>query len=251
MWDLRDSPVNMGKWARAKQSLTLAAAHPSRTARGIFRLPLEQDAAARIAALPALELVELVPGGKNYDVTVGLQSARHSWSLGSSEQMILQILLRGRGCTKVFEIGTFNGGTTRLLAESLPDGGKVWTIDLPPTEYDATQDPAGFTGADVGAAYLLSPAAAKVHQLRGNSLEFDFSEFEGLMDLVLVDGGHEYANGFSDSLTALRLLRPGGVVVWDDFEPQWPGLVCGVCDAMGDHRLARLTKTPFAVYATL
>jgi hypothetical protein len=65
---------------------------------------------------------------------------------------------------------------------------------------------------------------------------------------VLVDGGHEYENGVADTLAALVLVRPGGIVLWDDFEPYWHGLVNGISDAMRGRRICRLAGTAFAVY---
>ena len=207
-------------------------------------MPLEQQAAARIASLPVVELADLIGDVNGMTVNVAPKGERHDWSLGAAEQVILQLLIRARGCSTAFEIGTFNGGTTRVLAEALPEEGRVWTIDLPSTDFDSTQAPDGFRGAQVGVAYRDSPAVGKITQLFGDSLEFDFAGFESSADLVLVDGGHEYEHGFADTRTALRLVRPGGLVLWDDFEPYWHGLVNGICDAMHGCEFGRLAGTP-------
>lgn len=167
----------------------------------------------------------------------------------SSRAVDPSVLIRTRACKTAFEIGTFNGGTTRLLAEALPDEGTVWTVDLPPPEFDATQAPADFTGSQLGIAYRDSPAAYKIQQILADSLAYDFGAHEQSADLVLIDGGHEYPNGLTDTKTALRLVRPGGVVLWDDFEAYWHGLVTGICDAMEGRRFGRLAGTSFAVYA--
>jgi predicted O-methyltransferase YrrM len=211
-------------------------------------VPRIQQAEARIAALPAVEVADLAAGVDHVVVRLAPRETRHAWSLGAAEQLTLQILISARGCNTAFEIGTFNGGTTRLIAEALPDEGRVWTLDLMPDEFDATQSPNDFVASDVGLAYRGTPSAHKVTQLYGDSLTYDFGPYEQSADLVLVDGGHEYANGMADTLTALRLVRPGGVVLWDDFEPYWHGLVSGICDAMAGRRLERLAGTTFAVY---
>lgn len=225
-----------------------AATHPRRFIRGAARLPLEQQAAARIASLPVIELADLVDHASDLTVRVGGGGDRHGWSLGAAEQLILQVLIRTRACRTAFEIGTFNGGTTRLLAETLPDDGRVWTIDLPPAEFDATQAPAGFVGSQVGLAYRESAAVGKITQILASSLEYDFRDYAGSADLVLVDGGHEYGNGLADTRTALRLVRGGGLILWDDFEAYWHGLVNGICDAMEGRQFGRLAGTSFAVY---
>jgi predicted O-methyltransferase YrrM len=227
-----------------------AATNPRRYLRGAARLPLEQEAAARIKSLPIVELADLVDVSSDLTVRVGATADRHGWSLGSGEQLLLQVLIRARGCHTAFEIGTFNGGTTRLIAETLPEDGKVWTMDLPPDEFDATQAPDDFSGMQVGAAYRNSAAAGKITQIIGNSLEYDFSAYEEVADLVLVDGGHEYMNGLADTRTALRLVRSGGLILWDDFESYWHGLVNGICEAMHGRRFGRLAGTAFAVYVS-
>ena len=214
----------------------------------VARLPLERQAAARIGAVPTVELVELTRHASDFVVRLPARDTRHTWSLGAAEQICLIALISARQCRTAFEIGTFNGGTTRLLAEALPEDGSVRTIDLPSRAFDAAQHPSGFTGSDVGAAYRMSPAVDKITQLRGDSLQYDFRQFEQSADIVLVDGGHEYENGLVDTRTALRLVRPGGIVVWDDFEPYWHGLVNGICDAMEGRALRRLAGTAFAVY---
>jgi len=229
-------------------AIRLVARSPGRYLREVARLPLEQQAAARIASLPPVELADLT--GDVHEVTVQLarRDTRHTWSLGAAEQLSLQVLIRTRGCRTAFEIGTFNGGTTRLLAEALPEDGHVWTLDLPAAAFDTTQGPAGFSGSQVGAAYRDSPAAHKITQLLGDSLQYDFGPYGQSADIVLVDGGHEYEHGVADTLTALRLVRGGGIILWDDFEPYWHGLVNGICDAMDDRRLGRLAGTALAVY---
>src|SRR5437899_11284845 len=227
-------------------SVRAARKNPMGYLRGVARLPLEQEAAARIALLPVVELADITGDTAEIPVRLAAKSSRHAWSLGTAEQLILQVLIRTRGCKTAFEIGTFNGGTTRLLAEALPQDGRVWTIDLPRSEFDGTQAPTNFDGSQVGVAYRDSPAAHKITQILGDSLRFNFDKYEQVADLVLVDGGHEYANGVADTKTALRLVRSEGIVLWDDFEPYWHGLVNGICDAMDGHEFGRLAGTSYA-----
>jgi predicted O-methyltransferase YrrM len=225
----------------------LRAVPPAVLARGIARAPLELQAARLIEALPTVELVA-VTGPATFQISLATVSSRHEWSLGVAEQVVLQAIVSGRGVSSAFEIGTFNGGTTCVLAEALPPDGRVVTIDLPPAEFDATQSPRNFAGADVGSVYRGSPAAAKVTQLLVDSLNFDSSPYAGRYDLVLVDGGHEYAHGVADTRTALRVVARGGVIVWDDFTPYWHGLVRGICREMRGRNLSRLAGTALAVH---
>ena len=52
--------------------------------------------------------------------------------------------------------------------------------------------------------------------------------WEGKADLVLVDANHEYEFAKVDTASALRLVRPGGWVLWDDYTSGWPGVVRAV-----------------------
>jgi predicted O-methyltransferase YrrM len=225
----------------------IRAVPPAALARGVARTPLELHAARLLEALSTVELVA-VTGPITFQAQVATVSGRHNWSLGAAEQIVLQAIVSGRGVMTAFEIGTFNGGTTRVLAEALPPDGRIVTLDLPPAEFDASQAPRDFGGTEVGKAYRDSPAAGKVTQILADSLAFDSSSHAGQYDLVLVDGGHEYVHGVADTRTALRLVAPGGVIVWDDFAPYWHGLVRGICQAMEGRVLYRLAGTAFGLY---
>jgi hypothetical protein len=74
-----------------------------------------------------------------------------------------------------------------------------------------------------GEWFSNTPVAAKITQLFGDSAAFDYSEYEGRMDLVFVDGGHSYEYALADSIQARKLLAPHGVILWHDY-PTWPGV---------------------------
>jgi predicted O-methyltransferase YrrM len=194
-----------------------------------------------------VDLSELL-SDRRFSVTIPEPMSRHEWSLGTAEQLILQILIAGRRVSDVFEIGTFNGGTTALMAQHVPATGRIVTLDLPDDLFRVSQAPRGFDARDIGWVYRSSPALHKVTQLRADSLTFDASRWYQSADLVLVDGCHDYPHGFADTITALQIVRPGGIVLWDDFQPYWDGLVRGIVEAMDGRTLQRLTGTSLAVY---
>ena len=67
------------------------------------------------------------------------------------------------------------------------------------------------------------PYADRVVQLRGDSATFDWSPHHGRAGLVFVDGSHAYDYARKDSETAMRLVKPGGIVLWHDYGV-WPGV---------------------------
>ncbi len=123
---------------------------------------------------------------------------------------------------RIFEIGTSRGRTTGLLAMNTPETTRIFTLDLPPDE------PAPGLATDLhlielakselGSTFRNTPWQARITQLLGNSATFDYSPYHDSMDLVLVDGSHSYPFVLRDTLNAFRMIRPGGVILWHDYE---------------------------------
>lgn len=123
---------------------------------------------------------------------------------------------------RIFEIGTSQGRTTALLAMNTPPDTQIFTLDLPP---EATL-PAGVSDLhlielarkELGIAFRGTNWESRITQLLGDSGTFDFAPYFDSMDLVTVDGSHTYKFVRQDSLNAFRMIRPGGVILWHDFE---------------------------------
>jgi predicted O-methyltransferase YrrM len=134
----------------------------------------------------------------------------------------LVLICRALKPRTVFEIGTFVGYTSLHLALNSPPDTRIFTLDLPPDNRDTqlqttatdhklidqTLGPPLFEGTEV---------EDKVERLFGDSAAFDFSPWHGGVDLFFVDGAHSYEYVRSDTLNALKCVRPGGVVVWHDY----------------------------------
>lgn len=143
---------------------------------------------------------------------------------------VLAALCRAVNAKTFFEIGTNRGRTAWTVAASNPDL-EVFTLDLPAREslqevaFAVNQSDRGFfTGAwDRGEAYRETPEETRITTLAGDSATFDFSPYEGRMDLVFVDGAHSYDYVRSDTKAALRMLTPTGTIAWDDY-PSIPGV---------------------------
>lgn len=230
-----------------RRAWTAARSTPGALAQGTAKFPFVFTAQRRISELPQRQLADLLTTSDHH-VRLSTRASRHGWSFGAAEQLVLQMLIADRSVSSAFEIGTFNGGTTALIAESLPDDGHIVTVDLPDEAFSETQHPNAFTAADVGSIHQASPAAHKVEQIRANSLRLETGPWHAWADLVLVDGAHDYEHGFADTKSALQIVKPGGIVVWDDFEPYWHGLVNGILDAAGPRQVERLAGLPLGVF---
>lgn len=114
-----------------------------------------------------------------------------------------------------------------LWARNSPPDARITTLTLPRMgreDYRAAPgDDAEAGERAVGESaythflYSGTDVEGKVTQLFGDSKAFDETPYVDACDLVFVDGSHAYSYVVSDSRKALRMVRPGGVVLWHDY----------------------------------
>jgi predicted O-methyltransferase YrrM len=205
-------------------------------------------------SLPRRPLYQLFPGIKDRNVSV---SMHHLYSdVGSLPLRELSIL--GAICNyvsprKVFEIGTYRGLSTSIIAMNTPDDAEIFTLDLPEQGRDKTKYHLEIGGIEafpfkVGEYYRGGKFESKIVQLYGDSAIFDFGPFFNSMDLVFIDGNHLYDNVKSDSLNALRLIRPGGVIIWDDYHANYPGVKRCLHELAKSTSVFKLAETWFGIH---
>jgi predicted O-methyltransferase YrrM len=158
----------------------------------------------------------------------------------------------------VFEIGTFRGRTALNFALNAPDNAKVYTLDLPPDNdmRDAARQQTNTSDARIisqsltGCDYEGSDVAHKITQLFGDSRSFDFEPYYDQVDLVYVDGAHDYDAVVRDSENAMRMLRPGGYVLWDEFcnYGDYNDITRAVLDTVPTGEVVQVENTQLAVY---
>jgi len=110
------------------------------------------------------------------------------------------------------------------MALNAPEA-EIYTLDLPEQYTDAEVETLSkgdkewvrLSRTSTGFAFLGHSAAARIHQLRGNSLAFNPPDPLANTDLCFIDGGHSYECIKADTETALKILAPNGVIVWDDY----------------------------------
>jgi predicted O-methyltransferase YrrM len=160
----------------------------------------------------------------------------------------------------MFEIGTCTGKTAYLWARNSPPDACVVTLTLAPEEAARYQREAEDHGRDVQTAldltaftrfiYTGTDVEPKIVQLYGDSKTFDFSPWEGRCDLVFVDGSHAYSYVVSDSEAAIRLARPGGIVLWHDYNgaKHSPGVYRRLNELARTLPLVHLERTMLVAY---
>ncbi len=126
----------------------------------------------------------------------------------------------------IFEFGTHNGRTTLQLALNAPPTCTVYTLNIHP---DKAQDlEHGVHEIDqylvlassrlaVGHYFKGTPYEKRIVQLWGDSANFDFSPFQGMLDLIFVDAAHSYEYIKSDSEHAFHMLNGDGIIIWHDY----------------------------------
>ena len=146
---------------------------------------------------------------------------------GASDRETWILATLAKKANALFEFGTCTGKTAYLWAINSPAGSTVATLTLSPedlmryaqAEGDDREaqkfalDESAFTEF----LYTGTPAAAKIRQLFGDSKAFDAEAWAGRCDLIFVDGSHARSYVESDSRKALRMVAPGGVILWHDY----------------------------------
>ena len=90
--------------------------------------------------------------------------------------------------------------------QQVHDAGKVWVRN----------DAFGM----IGRKYLQAGWGRRVCQIYADSRDWDTTVYPcGFFDTCLIDGGHTAEIVANDSAIAIRLVRPGGLVLWHDFCP--------------------------------
>lgn len=189
---------------------------PKGTQKFIHHILNAQDFDSDDPVLGSVDITELISGGGDVQISGPYYSQRSSETKALMELACLAYLMRNIHPKLVFEIGTFIGRTTRLLAMNSMSDCKIVTLDLSQTEVDH----------DVGADYRYTPEATRIHQVYGDSRTFDFSAWHGKCDFVWVDACHDYDYVVNDTKNALQLCRPGGWIGWHDYRHTawWSGV---------------------------
>jgi predicted O-methyltransferase YrrM len=231
-------------WLRAVKA---NIAHLRRTpgfGRELINAGLRADSAPKA---PVRDLLTAYPQIEDLAIDLGIVTYRRS-NLDPLERFVIAALATLGRARRIFEIGTYDGATTLLLARAAPDA-EILTLDLPrqAAELASVALETANVSAGVGSRFHGRPEEERIMQLFGDSREFDFTPWHGTVDLVIIDGGHEYSPAKADTATAVALLAPGGTAIWDDYTVGWPGVVQAI-DETG-LSVFRVAGTDLAVYS--
>jgi predicted O-methyltransferase YrrM len=150
--------------------------------------------------------------------TQALPEAR--WQVAPEQGQLLALLIRLIGARRVIEVGTFTGYSALCMAQAM-DGGHLLCCDLP-GDYNATAQ-----------RYWQEAGVAERIELRlGPALQTLATLDAEAFDLIFIDA--DKANYPRYLEEALRVLRPGGLLVFDN--TLWSGRVLQVVPDSEDTR---------------
>lgn len=195
--------------------------------------------------LPSIRLTDLVP---DIDITVSPYAALDGGSTPIDIALLRGLANQTTGCS-YFEIGTWRGESVANVAAV---AATCYSLNLP----DETMINMGMNKNYVGLHRFFSKNLPNVTHLFGNSHQFDFTPYNGKIDLVFVDGDHHYASVKNDTEKAFRLLKDeNAVIVWHDYgnnpgDVRWDvlrGILDGTPEDKRKH-LYRVSNTLCAIY---
>ncbi len=146
---------------------------------------------------------------------------------GTSDTEAWVLAVLAKQARAMFEFGTCTGKTTYLWARNAPAGAEIVTLTLAPDQVATYSTEGSDDARDVRHAlresaferffYSGTDVESRIVQLYGDSKAFDDAPYRERFDLIFVDGSHAYSYVCSDSEKALRMCRPGGLVLWHDY----------------------------------
>lgn len=146
-------------------------------------------------------------------------------SIELDELVAMLMIVRFSEARNILEIGTFDGNTAINFAANTGNDGTIVTIDLPPEDSDdhtelksASSVPAKIERRQ----YVGHSLESKIQQVYADSAQLDWSTLDGEFDLIFIDGDHSCAYVESDTANSLSVLRPGGIILWHDYD--WPSV---------------------------
>jgi caffeoyl-CoA O-methyltransferase len=129
--------------------------------------------------------------------------------VGRIEGRFLKMLVRLIGARRVLEIGMFTGYSALMMAEGLPDEGRLITCDVDPK-----------AEAIARRYFNESPDSHKIEIRMGPALD-TIKSLSGPIDMVFIDADKTNYSNYYEAV--MPLVRPGGLIVADNV--LWSGRV--------------------------
>jgi len=174
--------------------------------------------------IPRVFLTDVFPGIENVDVTIHRTFNRvMGTSMDLQEIITVSAVVKFTGAKNILEIGTYDGNTAlNLAANSLPDA-FISTVDLPPDwngrlELKVPELKVNVIDSmKIGIQFKKTKYSKKIKQIFSDSAKIDWNEIQTPLDIVIIDGCHDYVYVKGDTQNALKYLKSGGILIWHDY----------------------------------
>ncbi len=127
-------------------------------------------------------------------------------SVTPNQGKLLFLLARTIGAKRILEIGTLGGYSTIWLARSLPDDGKLITLEFEPKHAEVARANIARAGLDKVVEIHVGPALETLAVVR--------ETHPGPFDLIFVDADKQNNPGYFE--WALKLSRKGSLIIVDN-----------------------------------
>lgn len=130
--------------------------------------------------------------------------------------------LKGNSCAQAIELGTWLGESAEWALDNIFTGENARYLCVDTFEGSDEHRLAGIDCAEnentARARLGRFEGRAVIHRCRSDEFLRLSHAAQNCFDFVYVDAAHDAMNVLRDSVLAFDLLRPGGILVWDDFE---------------------------------
>ncbi len=123
-------------------------------------------------------------------------------AVSAAQGKLLHLLALSIGARRILEVGTLGGYSAIWMARALPPGGKIVSLEIDPRNAEVAGRNIARAGLGDRVEILVGPAISRLPDLQG---PFDFA---------FIDADKESNAYYFDH--AVRLSRPGGVIVVDN-----------------------------------
>jgi predicted O-methyltransferase YrrM len=187
------------------------------------------------------QYIEQVVGTTDEALTAALAASAAAGlpaiNVSPAQGKLLHLLARAAGARRILEIGTLGGYSTIWLARAVAPDGKVVTLEVSGHHAQVAKANLDHAGLSQIVDVVIGPAAVTVNALDGH---FDF---------VFIDA--DKPSNADYVLAALRLTRPGAVIVVDNVIRAGAVLdAAGDANVQGVRRLNELLSTETRLSAT-
>jgi caffeoyl-CoA O-methyltransferase len=145
--------------------------------------------------------------------------------VGRIEGRFLKMLVRLTGARRILEIGMFTGYSALMMAEGLPEDGRLITCDVNPEAEAIAQR-----------YFNESPDAHKIEIRMGPALD-TIRSLSGPIDMVFIDADKTNYSNYYEAV--MPLVKPGGLIVADNV--LWSGRVLDP-QSEDDHAIVAFDK---------